>query len=527
MNEASAELERAYNALPYLSDAFPQAHPDRMATIATLLGLDPAHPNRCRVLEVGCAAGGNLIPMAYNLPGSEFVGIDLAARHIDEGNAIIGELGLANVRLIHQDLSTVGAELGEFDYIIAHGVWSWVPREVREALFALCRARLQPHGVAYISYNVLPGYHMFQMVRGMMQFHTRDLDDALEEVASARDFIGTLAAALDDDNYYGSFIKGYHNARLAPGGSRHPGDSGIAHDELASINDPVYFWQFMERAQDHGLQYLGEARFDSMFPKNTTPELEGWLGDHARSIVDYEQYLDFVGNRGFRETLLCRDDLAVSRRLNPERIRRLRVTTGARPAEAEPDIADTSIVRFESISGAKFSSDHPLTKAAMLVLSRAAPRAVPVSELEDAAAGMLGQSAASVEDASLLASNLTKAYSYSSELVSFSVFQPPILLEVTERPLASRLARLQVAHGRATVTSLRHERVNLDRLDAEILSRLDGAHDMEAIVDGVVADLVAEEPLPEGADPGEARQQITTAVGQRLRGLMFAGLLEG
>ncbi|MFN0095530.1 MAG: methyltransferase regulatory domain-containing protein, partial [Dehalococcoidia bacterium] len=491
MNEATAELERAYDAVPYLSDAFPQAHPDRLATVATLLGLEPAHPARCRVLELGCAAGGNLIPMAYGLPESEFIGIDLSAMQIEEGRRAISDLGLKNIQLLHRDLAMIGDEFGQFDYVIAHGIWSWVPPDVREAMFALCRRLLRPDGVAYISYNVLPGYFMFQMVRGIMQFHTRGLSEPLQRVAEGRSFMGALAGALEDDNYYGSFVKGYLAVRLAPDGKRHPGDAGISHDEMASINDPVYFWQFMEGAEAHGLQFLGEARFETMFPKNVTPELSAELATSARTIVAYEQYLDFLGNRGFRETLLCQGEAPVSRKLSPERVRRLSATSFARPVATDPDFAGPAIERFEAVNKAAFSSDHPLTKAAMLTLSRRAPRPLAFDDLVREALALLGRKDDGGDDVALLAANLTQAYSYSPDLVSYSVHQALATYEVNERPIASRYARYQASQGRGTVTSLRHDRVTVDRLEHEVLKRLDGEHDLEAVVDGAFGQLLA------------------------------------
>ncbi len=161
----------AYDLTPYIDLSYVSTHPDRLATMARLLGRQPAPVENCRVLEVGCAAGGNLLPMAYQLPGAEFVGIDYSAGQIEDGTQRIAALGLSNMQLICADLADLvnpaesGAEdgrdeaLGSFDYIIAHGVYSWTPLPVRDALLALCRRVLRPHGVAYISYNTYPGWH--------------------------------------------------------------------------------------------------------------------------------------------------------------------------------------------------------------------------------------------------------------------------------------------------------------------------------------------------------------------------------
>src|SRR6185436_9013135 len=116
-----------YDELPYPGSAFAQTHPDRLATIATLFGMAPAPVERCRVLELGCGDGGNLIPMAYTLPGSEFLGIDAGGRGIAIGQDRAVAVGLTNLRLQHLDMLDTAIQLGKFDYIVSHGVYSWVP----------------------------------------------------------------------------------------------------------------------------------------------------------------------------------------------------------------------------------------------------------------------------------------------------------------------------------------------------------------------------------------------------------------
>src|SRR6185295_13416486 len=147
----------SYDEVEYPSYAYAQTHPDRLATLATLFGMNPVPINDCRVLELGCGAGGNILPMACSLPGSTFVGIELAGAAVARGNEAIKTLGLKNVSLHQQDVMLIKDELGPFDYIIAHGLYSWVPEAVREHVLSICRSLLTPQGVAYISYNAYPG----------------------------------------------------------------------------------------------------------------------------------------------------------------------------------------------------------------------------------------------------------------------------------------------------------------------------------------------------------------------------------
>ena len=157
-----------YDVVPYPGFSYPDTHPDHLAAMAILHGLAPAPVDRCRVLEVACNEGANLIPMAYAIPKSEFIGFDLADLPVERGQQRIRALGLANIRLFQGNLLEAGAELGRFDYIIAHGIYSWVPEPVRNRLLALCHELLTPHGVAFVSYAALPGGHLRNMLREIM-----------------------------------------------------------------------------------------------------------------------------------------------------------------------------------------------------------------------------------------------------------------------------------------------------------------------------------------------------------------------
>src|SRR2546425_4756799 len=106
---------------PRAKTFYAQTHPDRLATIGTLLGMNPAPVESCRVLEMGCGAGGNLIPMAFDLAGSSFIGIDLAGSAIAQGRELIAALGLKNISLQQLDVMAFPSELGQFDYIVVHG----------------------------------------------------------------------------------------------------------------------------------------------------------------------------------------------------------------------------------------------------------------------------------------------------------------------------------------------------------------------------------------------------------------------
>ena len=533
--------QTAYDQVPYPSLSYSQSHPDRLATMATLLGMRPAAVDRCRLLELGCAVGGNLIPMAYGLPESTFVGIDSSAHQIAEGQATVATLGLENTTLQCLDILDVDASLGQFDYIIAHGVYSWVPRAVQDKILEVCKQNLAPNGVAYVSYNTYPGWHMINIVRGLMLYHTRARGaqvDAQMRAAQARAVLRLFAEWCPaENNAYGSFLNMYDqflDGKLEDARPRM--DSLLLHDELEEINDPVYFYQFVERAEHHGLQYL--ADFHHMGGGALAPEVSEALKGMARDLVDLEQYLDFLQNRTFRQSLLCHQGVVLDRMVGPEQVMAFHVASRAQPVTSDPDAPSdsASVAQFRGHDGAILSTDHPVSKAAMHCLLEAWPRTMSFDKLLSAARARLDLAPSEAGDASIdaqvLGNNLLTAFGYSDSLVELHVHVPSLTTDVAERPVASAVARF-LAEGSGRVTNLRHERVTLDELDRYLLRYLDGSRNRAALVDLLLTGPVAEgfltvqqggEPV---ADEREMREILAEEVEKRLRWLARAALLIG
>jgi len=256
-----------YDRIAYRTLPMPQTHPDRLATIALLHGMTPQPIDRCRVLELGCGDGSNLIPMAYALPDSEFVGVDLAGSAVASGAAAISALGLRNVTLLHLDLMDVSETLGAFDYVIAPGIYSWVPASVRDRILAVCRAHLAPQGVAFVSYNTYPGCHLRQAVWQILQYHVDGISDPTERITQARALARFMADCPQTDGSDAAVLRGEMQAVL----DHSPGL--LFHDDLAAINAPVYFHQFASHARGHGLQFLAEANIHEMQSQAYPPDI--------------------------------------------------------------------------------------------------------------------------------------------------------------------------------------------------------------------------------------------------------------
>jgi SAM-dependent methyltransferase len=469
-----AELQLSYDEFPYQSFPFPQSHPDRLATIGWLLGLDPAPVDRCRVLELGCASGGNLIPMAASLPNCEFVGIDFSPVQINQGIADIQALGLANIRLLPMDIMDLPVEFGTFDYIIAHGVYSWVPNAVQERLLAICARQLSPVGIAYISYNTLPGWRMRSVVRDAMTYHTRGIADAAMRVAQARAVLNFLAESVKDDaSPYGNTL------RVEADHLRKQPDYYILHDHLEEVNEPLYFYQFMERAARHGLGYLGEADFTTMLGGEFAPHVAQTLARVAPDVLRREQFMDFLRARTFRETLLVHEGVTLTRKLSPLRVMSLRVASKARPLRDNPDLHSNAVEEFRTPEGKGMSTSGRITKAAMQVLAKHWPIALPFDDLHSMAHSLLGAPGESLEvERRLLASEILQCYA--AGVIELHSTPSPFTIDVGERPQASPVARLHAQRG-PQATSLRHDHGSFNDDTRRLFLLLDGSRTRKEI----------------------------------------------
>jgi SAM-dependent methyltransferase len=449
--------DNAYDRVLYNSQPASQTHPDHLATLATLFGLSPAPVEKCRVLELGCGNGANLIPMALTLPGSRFAGVDLAGVPIAAAQALAVELGLENIDFRQLDIMDLDPGFGEFDYIIAHGVYSWVPPAVRDKVLAICRANLAPNGIAFVSYNTFPGCHLRKMMRGMLEYQTRDIAGPELRLKHAFALINFLASANPKSPALQEELKKI----------RSRDSSVVFHDDLEPVNDPVYFHEFAAHARTHGLQFLSEAEFFSMQPVGFDIDVVKTIDLLAQGDrIKEQQYLDFLKCRRFRQTLLCHQELTLDRQPTAGRIPGLYMSSPARPVQDVADPGSDEAVEFQTADGASMTTNLPPAKTAILYLTARWPLAVPFGELPGASA--------------TLADLLLKIYA--SGLLELHAVPSRFVLEVSERPRAFPLARLQAESG-SFVTTGRHSTVKLDdELGRLLVTLLDGTRDRAALL---------------------------------------------
>ena len=295
-----------YSELGYKSMPFPYTTPATLEAYAALVGVSAPNPKTARVLELGATYGGNIISQALFNPDATFVGIELSQEQVEKGNEVIANAGLTNVSLIQSDIASIGSEIGTFDYIIAHGVYSWVDDGVKDALLRLIDEHLAEDGIAYVSYNTYPGWHTMEEVRQLMMFSNRDKAqfnhkekvlhgktigsivgsqilkyDNLKERNSK--FLGALRSVMQKDEYY------------------------VGHDHLEPNNDPVYFYQFNDHLGAHNLAYLCDADLTLSMVRNFDADIADTLDKLAlNDHVAQEQYLDFMLDTTFRKSIICK-----------------------------------------------------------------------------------------------------------------------------------------------------------------------------------------------------------------------------
>jgi SAM-dependent methyltransferase len=471
----TAATDTPYDQISYPGRPYESTHPAHLATLGVLYGMSPASATRCRVLELGCGIGGNLLPMAYLYPDSEFVGVDLAQGEIEQGLRHAARFGLRNVSLRHGDIAAVTPDWGQFDFIIAHGVYSWVPPAVREAMLAIFSRNLNPHGIVYVSYNAHPGSHMRDLVRDVMNFHVRDLKEPKQRIGQARAILKFVAEGSSKTSVYGMVLRDQFE-RVC-----NMGDEVLFHDDLNEGSTAFLLHRVVADAQRHGLQYLCDASVSrrdlSKYPDQVREVLERFPDDE---FMARDQFQDFFDGHGFRRTLLCHRDIKLERRPAPDHLARFHLAGSARPVDPEMDPAAAGAAEFKTDTGESLATDHPLSKAALRELGRCWPGAIAYRELIARAGAAIARTGHSDDDVASATHALFKAAL--SGHITLHVEPTPLVASVSDRPEASLIARKQAEVGRL-ITNLQHTGVLLeDERVRQLLILVDGTRDRDQLV---------------------------------------------
>ena len=477
-----------YDLVPYPSDAFPQTDPRRIACVARMFGLTAADPRKARVLELGCASGGNILPLAGRMPQAEFTGVDFSGVQIGEAERLAREYGVKNIRFEQMDLAKITPEFGTFDYIICHGVYSWVPPLVQAAILRVCRDNLSDEGVAFVSYNTYPGWKPREILRDSMLFHTRHIPYGPAKLASARGMLEFMRKTSPAGSTFRQILD-EQGAMLA-----NAADNYVLHDFLETNNRPCYFNEFNDRLEAAGLAYLAETDVFMMFAENFGAETQqALLNETNANQVLMEQYLDYCTNRAFRQTLIVKAERGdkIMRRIEAKTMQQFNyrgLFVGVEVDRADPK-ADLT---FRTRRNTRLVARDAFGKAALLSLLERQPGTLNFQGWLSAIKARIGgpkMLEGPVEPGNNLSSLITQLVVGGNLDLFDEAVMPP--LKNVSSPKADAFVRRQVSSGVTSIASPYHETTRLSVVETALVPKLDGTRTAADLVSHLQAEVAS------------------------------------
>lgn len=470
--------DNPYDTLPYTNQVYSFSHPDHLYTIARLFGVDAPDYRTARVLELGCGSGGNALSIADRFPDSRVIAIDLSKVQIERAESMRQSAGLGNITFRQASLldlpEMICDEFGEFDYLICHGVYSYVSQALREHIHVLCARHLAANGVAYVSYNTLPGWNIVRTLRDMVLYHTSQIEDQQQKAEESVRLLNFVRSNQpDEDNAFARFIEQECSALEGKPLTY------FAHEYLESVNAPCYFHEFMAAARAAGLEYLGDADLSTMYAGNLGEKVSDTLSNTG-DIVRTEQYMDFLNNRRFRKTLLCRAETRVNRTLNAKSIQPFYVTSNVHLSVSRDvvNFRKDQDLTFQGVGDFKVTTKNRFDGAFLAGISQRDGHPIGRDEWLAEVKSLTGVenvgSFADLVDATVLALSLSGGVNLS---------QPPenYVLQPSAMPVVSPLARAQSLRQSWGVNR-RGQTVHFDIPMRLIMQYLDGTNDHAALI---------------------------------------------
>ncbi len=456
--------------VPYPSFPFHRAHPDALGALLASFGVAPPPVETARVLDLGCASAGHILPMAARLPHATFVGVDLDADEIARGQARADTLELSNVTLIASDLAALGAEHGPFDYVIAHGLYSWLPADGQHALLELLRTRLAPTGCAYMSWNTLPGWYRRAPIRSFVQTFVRG-GDSTDRVARGRELLEELGGQVPDR------LAAWNRMLMEELDRLDESHDGFFSAEITGTHHEAYtFKDLAARVRAGGLEILADA--EALNPSLTGPlhpTVKAATGIVGTDLDDVEQFVDMVEGRAFRASVLVHAGLEIDRRVHGAPMRAVRFGSHlAPPADFTPGRPAT----FSSPWGGTARIAAPLVQCTLDALARRWPEKLTFDEVVDAVGELVGRE---LDEALQEELAMLLRVCAGSNLIDLGLRPLAARRLPGDRPEACPVARVHAAEGVSRVANDAHRAVPLEDADHVVLPLLDGTRDRSAL----------------------------------------------
>lgn len=470
--------ELGYNEVQYTAYPFEYTKPENLKTIGTLFGVNAKDIENARVLEIGCSDGGNILRFAELYPKSYTLGIDLSPVQINSAQKKLDKLKLKNIEFKAMSVTDLDESFGKFDYIICHGVFSWVPDFVRDAILENGKKLLDKNGLFFISYNTLPGWNMNNSIRELMLYHSANFDKAEDKIIQSRAILKFIQESLEGhETSHAEFLQS--SAKNID----QKEDYYIFHEYLEENNKALYFNEFINHANSKGLGYVGDTDAHRMYTGNLPQKAMEKLSAIS-DIVRTEQYIDFINNTEFRCTVLTHQDVVVSRNITDKTIEKLFYYGKIIPQGEKINFQDNSNVKFslDEQNTRSVDSSSPEMKSILLTLSQNEGNPLSVDEIAEGALKLLPKSSKQVIKQTII-NNFARLIF--SGIIKYTSEKPKSIFKISNKPKITSYAAMQIAqpasNGYYWMTNCMNQLIAFHNHHAFIVQHIDGKRTIEEI----------------------------------------------
>lgn len=455
----------AEGELHWAGQLVPEAHVERLATIARLCGLEPAPVEACRVLELG-SAGCPLVPLALAFPGSHFVGVGGSPEAMDRGRRWARELALTNVQLFDEEADELLASLGSFDYVIVHGTRVFTSVAAREAALWALNRRLSPSGIGYVSFNSSPGALIADAARRLLDGYAASGSSPEPRAARIRAIAKLLAASLEAAEPLALSFKAEFEAIARSA----PGEPWLESQQAPGA--PLYFAEFVQAIAPHALAYFAEAVPGEDDVTRLSSAARDALGQFVNTSALWQQSLDLYSGRAVRHALVRRAGPGSARATLLDTMRSFVVGCAARLELRDGEL------RLQAGDKAVAHVSDPGVSRAFVQLTRAWPEFLPFSTLAEQV--HRDHAVEREERERAFAEQLQRLFR--SGLVELRLHAPRCTTRPGERPTASELARRMAALGDIVVNQHQALVLSLDAEARRLLTLCNGERTREQLL---------------------------------------------
>ena len=493
--------EQGYDEIPYHGYPFEYNRPENLKTIGALFGIEPPKLESARVLELGCSDGGNLLRFAETYPKSYTLGIDLSKVEIDNGQKVLNELKLKNIELKAMSITDLDGSYGKFDYIICHGVFSWVPDFVKDSILEVSKKLLNKNGLAFISYNTLPGWNMINSVRELMVYHSENFSNIHDKIIQSRAALNFIQESLDgQDTPHAQFMQ-FSAKNMA-----NKEDHYLRHEYLAEENKAFYFNEFIEQARAKDLEYVGDTDVQRMYIGNLPQKAMEKLGT-INDIVRTEQYMDFINNTQFRCTVLTHKDTKLSRNITDETIQKFYYYCNINLLDETINVEDNSKATFyiDNNKQRTVNTSTPEMKAILHTLCNNVGNPLSVNDIIEESSKLVPKASKKTIKQNILANFGNLIFSGS---IKYIADKPVSIYKISDKPKISKLAMYQIQtprhNGMYWITNNLNQIVTFQSHQIALVQYIDGTNTIDQLKEKTLADLKADK-----ISANENNQKIT------------------